>query len=107
MILPPTFRYLGPVPYARCFSSVLADRPTNRAASGVRRKRGGQRVSRRRMIDPPSHWLRSPDIDGNHGRRWRIKDRKGDADFQGGDFRPPGDLPPPSRWQLSSSHEIP
>jgi hypothetical protein len=54
------------------------------------------------MTDPPSHGLRSPDIDGNHRQRWRIKDRKGDADFQGGDFRHP--------WactQLPSLDEIP
>jgi hypothetical protein len=39
---PPTLRYFGPVPYVRCFSSVRPDRPRNRAASGVRRKRGGR-----------------------------------------------------------------
>jgi hypothetical protein len=89
MTLPPTFRYFGPVPYDRCFSNVLAERPRYRAASGVRRKRGGQRVSKRRMIDPPSHRLRPPAIDGQCCQGSRTTGREGDADFRGTNFRHP------------------
>src|SRR5262245_54394111 len=45
MTRPPILRYVGPVPYVRCFSSVRPDRPRKRAASGVRRKRGGRPAS--------------------------------------------------------------
>src|SRR3984893_3659616 len=91
MTLPPTLRYFGPVPYDRCFSNVLAERPRYRAASGVRRKRGGQRVSKRRMIDPPSHRLRPPAIDGQCCQGSRTTGREEDADFRGTNFRPPRD----------------
>src|SRR5215470_850377 len=90
MTRPPILRYVGPVPYVRCFSSVRPDNPRKRAASGVRRKRGGKPASGSAMIEPPWSEKRAAGyLAADPDPRWRNAEAMGDGENRGWHFRHP------------------
>src|SRR5499427_10971606 len=89
MTRPPILRYVGPVPYVRCFSRVRPDRPRKRAASGVRRKRGGRPASGSGIIALRDLATSRRIAAAGRRPRWRSTFAKGDGEDKGARFRHP------------------
>src|SRR5216684_9393404 len=91
MTRPPILRYVGPVPYVRCFSSVRPDRPRKRAASGVRRKRGGRPASGSGIIALRDLATSRRIVAVTRRPQWRSTVARRDGEDGGSRFRhPPG-----------------